>query len=190
MKLWLPVSLLIMTIVVATGVALWVKKPVKDTSFPKARLETVQVKLSLQPEMTPAYAGEEASYVVAVKTDNLNVIGVQAYLQYDPQIISVLSVDPATLLPNPDLLLDNIDASTGTIAYALGTKQPSSGNGIAFKIRVKINSVPDKTQTPISFDKQKTKVAVETSDHSKRFSQEETAFVFNEEPLTILAENN
>lgn len=186
MKLWLPLSLLVIALILAGSVVTITKNSVPKVSNPATTTETVDVKLTLQPALTPVRVNEEAVYNVEVSSQNVNVIGVEAYMTYDPQILAVTALEPGEVLPQAEKLLQNIDHPNGKIAYALGTKQPKFGNGTLFSIRVQGKSTTQGVQPILSFDQDKTNVAVETSNHSKRFSEDETKLAFEEKALAIL----
>lgn len=190
MKIWLPITLLIVALIIAGGVALIGQKT--SITIPKLPLsspvvpETVQAKLSLVPATAQIRPGDKTMLSVNVSSTNSNVIGIETYFQYDPQVLTILSLKPGPVLPNPEILLNSIDETTGTITYALGTRQPSSGNGVLFTIEVQAKKATPGTKFPLSLNQQKTKLALETANHSKRFSQEQTVVIFEEKPLSVL----
>ncbi len=192
MKLWLPISLLIIAAILAVGVTnfgksnLPVTPPVAtDLSVPEIG---AQANLLLQPEVSAVPVGSEASFSVTVDTGSFRTFGVEGYFDYDPAVLTILSIEPGNLFDRPEVLLTSIDPTIGRISYAVGSRTSAQGKGIAFTIRSKIKSLPQNGELVLSFNQQKSHVSLEASDQSKRFSQEETLVVFEEKPITILAQ--
>ena len=94
---------------------------------------------------TPTY-----SYPVNISTGENKVTAVQLELQYDPKIMTDVKVIPGPFFKNPDTLLNQIDAATGRISYALSvglTAQGITGTGTVANITF---SVKDKTAEKVA----------------------------------------
>ena len=192
MKPWLPITLLIIAVIVTVGVAFVVKNsylPVTSLSSKSPSsgepTDTAQLKLSLQPEITAVTVGGETAYDIVVDPGNFRVIGIQGYFDYNPQKLSVISVEPGTLLSQPDTLLNSVDPVAGKIAFALGSRTSSIGGGTIMKIRIRANRPDPENPYPLTFDQHKTHIAVEAPDRSMRYSEDNTFIVFEEKPLSI-----
>ena len=77
------------------------------------------------------------SIPIEISTGENKVTAVQLELQYDPQVLTDVTVVPNQFFSNPDILLNQIDTKTGRISYALGvglTAQGVSGKGIVANI--------------------------------------------------------
>jgi hypothetical protein len=59
------------------------------------------------------------------------VTAVQLELQYDPKMLSTVSITPGTFIPSATALVNSIDQQTGRITYALAI--PPSGSGATGK---------------------------------------------------------
>jgi hypothetical protein len=90
---------------------------------------------------------------VIIETSDNKVTAVQLELQFDPQMITNVSVEPGEFFPNPLLLLEDIDQENGRISYAFGinpTDQAISGTGVIANILFDPVSASE-TQTSIIF---------------------------------------
>lgn len=96
------------------------------------------------PTLIPEY-----SLPVEIATSENKVTAVQLELQYDPEVLANVTVIPGPFFGASDVLLNQIDAKTGRISYALSvglTAQGVTGKGIVatvtFSSKVK---TPEKT---------------------------------------------
>lgn len=67
------------------------------------------------------------SIPIIIETGKNLVTAVQLELQYDPKIISDVSVQKGAFFSNPVELLNYIDSDTGRISYALGINPKDNG---------------------------------------------------------------
>src|SRR5579864_178263 len=77
--------------------------------------------LSLEP--APAQSGQTAgtlSYNVTINSNSNIVNAVQLELQFDPKVISNITIAQGPFFPKPVQLFKNIDYKLGRISYALG----------------------------------------------------------------------
>ncbi len=183
MKIWIPLSLIILLTVVAVGITFIARN--KGISQPGLQTETVEVKLNLEPETNSVKVGDNVAFDLKVEVTNLRTVGVETYFTYDPQVLSITSIEPTGYFQNPQILTQNIDSQTGKISYAVGSLQPTLGSGIVYKINATVIG-KGSTANIINFDKTNSKVALESADASKRYIQEETVVLFSEKPLNIL----
>lgn len=191
MKLLLPILVTIAAL--ALGVTLYtnrntfpnVKTPATPTEQ-SSEFQAVQAKLILEPQITSVHVGDTVTYVVKVETNNLRVYGVEGYFQYDPHVLSVEKLEPGPFLPKPDVLLEETDPTAQKISYALGVRESSPGSGIAFKFTLKALAQTTGVAVPLRFIQNSSKVALESSDGTRRHTEKETTIVFEEKSITIL----
>lgn len=82
-------------------------------------------------------ASASSSIPINIATGKNKVTAVQLELQYDPQVLTNVSITPGSFFKNPVILLNQIDAKTGRISYALGinpTDQGVVGQGVVANI--------------------------------------------------------
>lgn len=60
-------------------------------------------------------------------TKTNSVTAVQLEVQYDPKMLTAVSITPGAFIPNATALVNNVDKTTGSITYALAI--PPAGNG-------------------------------------------------------------
>jgi len=77
-----------------------------------------EASLSLLPNPLTATASSSASVDVVLKTQEIPNL-VQLEIAYDPTAIYNVSIIPGGYFSNPQVLLNNIDVTTGRISYAL-----------------------------------------------------------------------
>ena len=73
------------------------------------------------------------SFPINISTGKNKVTAVQLEMQYDPKVLTNVSVAPGLFFKNPVVLLNQIDVKTGRISYALGINpqdQTVAGQGI------------------------------------------------------------
>jgi hypothetical protein len=86
------------------------------------------------------------SLPINIATGTNKVTAVQLELQYDPKILTNVTVAPGLFFTNPDVLLNQIDAKTGRVSYALGVGL--AGRGVAGRDAVAMLSFEVKSETP------------------------------------------
>lgn len=192
MKLWLPISLLIIAAILAAGVTNIGKSrlPATPPTFTDDTVPEIiaQANLALIPEVNAVSPGANANFSVMVDTGALRSFGVEGYFDYDPNVLTILGIEPGNFFDQPEVLLTSIDPTLGKISYAVGSRNSAQGKGIAFIIKTKVKSQVQAQPLILSFNQQKSHVSLEASDQSKRFAQEETLVVFEEKPFTVLAQ--
>lgn len=67
------------------------------------------------------------SLPINITTGNNKVTAVQLEMQYDPKLLTNVSVNPGVFFKNPEILLNQIDAKTGRITYAFGVGLTGQG---------------------------------------------------------------
>ena len=160
-----------------------IPSPVTPSPTP---LETVQTRLTLSPQQDSVAVGETLVYNVSINTLGKGVLGVETYFNYDPKMLTIISLKPENFLKNPIPLIETIDKKQGKIGYALGGLEAVQGTGILFKIQTKVIAQPTGVINPLMFDQTNTKVALESVSSDKRYLEEQTVVVFEEKPLSIL----
>ncbi|MBI4089440.1 MAG: hypothetical protein HY424_01875 [Candidatus Levybacteria bacterium] len=84
------------------------------------------------PLLSSSAASLSYSLPINIATGTNKVTAVQLELQYDPLILTNISVSPGSFFQNPVVLLNQIDTKTGRISYAFGinpTDQGVAGQG-------------------------------------------------------------
>lgn len=79
-------------------------------------------------------ARETYSIPINIATGTNKVTAIQLELQYDPKVLTSVSVTPGVFFKNPVVLLNHINVKTGRISYAFGInpgEQGVIGKGIA-----------------------------------------------------------
>ncbi len=195
MKLWIPLTFILVAAILVGGTYYALNKSVspppnivkKTLPVPQTKdsVPLVRAKLMLEPEITSIRPGEEVNYVVRIDAGNAFIVGAETYFNYDPNLISVESLEPGPVFTKPEILAQSIDPNSGKITYAVGTFTPSSGKGIVFKIKVKGVTASPSIQSLLSFDRDKTKIALVSEDGSKRYSETETNLEFAENQLLV-----
>lgn len=107
-----------------------------------------------QPVATPSStASLNYTLPINITTGNNKVTAVQLEMQYDPKILTNVSVTPGSFFKNPVVLLNQIDAKTGRISYAFGispAEQGVVGNAVAAILIFKTSTTAPE-QTAILF---------------------------------------
>lgn len=88
------------------------------------------------PEIATSSSVSVTNYSLPININSFKnkVTAIQLELQYDPQVLTNVSVVPGSFFTKPEVLLNQIDSKTGRISYAFGTglTEPSVvGKGIA-----------------------------------------------------------
>lgn len=109
------------------------------------------IALSPNPLVITTTASPSSVIEATINTTSNTVTAVQLELEYDPEIISVVSVENGTFFSNPVELLNSIDNTNGRITYALGVAPGANGvqgTGVVARITVR----------PVSFVTQQTQI--------------------------------
>ncbi len=88
------------------------------------------------------------SLPISITTGSNKVTAVQLELQYDPKILTDVSVAPGAFFKNPVILLNQIDSKTGRISYAFGispAEQGVVGQDIVAVLNFKTLTAPEPT---------------------------------------------
>ena len=109
-------------------------KPVQTVIIPKEPIE--QTVLSFGEPVATSSSISNLTYTLAIniETGNNKAAAVQLELQFDPKVLTNVSIAPGVFFKNPIVLLNQIDAKTGRISYAFGispAEQGVNGKGIA-----------------------------------------------------------
>ena len=85
-------------------------------------------------------------------TGGNKINAVQLSLTFDPSLIQIISVQPASSFPSVDVLKNHIDNTKGTVFYAIGTapsQKPIVGNNNVLKIMYALTPAVTTKQKPI-----------------------------------------
>ena len=95
-------------------------KPVQTVIIPKESIE--QTVLSFGEPVATSSSISNLTYTLAIniETGNNKPTAVQLELQFDPKVLTNVSITPGVFFKNPIVLLNQIDAKTGRISYAFG----------------------------------------------------------------------
>lgn len=127
--------------------------PIKTTVSPTA--VPPDTSLSLSPNQVLLSNGT-ATVSVDINTGNNLVSGVQLEIAYDPEVLANVRITQGTFLPDPVVILNANDQTTGRISYALGispSQNPVQGTGqvatITFTKRAQTASTAKQTEITI-----------------------------------------
>jgi len=197
MKHWTLIAILIIVVVLGGGIYFFLPKNLGSVPTPNSVNNTYQnapnengmvstkaeATVILEPKTAlPATVGQQVEYVLSVESDDTNIIGVQNVLHFDAQAISNITIEPASLLPQPEILLENIDTTEGTISYALGTFTPVPANGDVYTITFILN---EPRTNVLSFDQSKMKLALSDQQNKQAFDEGEVEIRFIAKPLNV-----
>jgi hypothetical protein len=153
---------LIFALFIITGVLLMVAlynpnaKPAAIPITPTPKEEIAQTVLSFGSTniaTSSSVASLKYSVPINISTGKNKVTAVQLEMQYDPQVITKVTVVPGPFFTKPEVLLEQIDEKTGRITYAFGSglTEPSVvGQGIVANLTFEAKATPLQT-TIISF---------------------------------------
>lgn len=156
--------------------------PLLATSPPETVVEAL---LTLEPEISSVKSGADIVLDIKVDTQANNTYGVEGHFTFDPDFISVSTLEPGPFFAQPKELLKTIDPVGGKISYALGSLVPTAGTGTVFKIHAKTKQPTQSLKNIFSFDQNRTKISLE-AERGKLYSREETNIIFREQTITIL----
>jgi hypothetical protein len=95
------------------------------------------------PNPLTVVPGELGKVNITMNTSDNNVTAVQLELGYDPNIITDVKVTSGTMFPNPVVLIDKNNASTGRYTYAFGiTPNSPTVNGTGVVATVTFMTLP------------------------------------------------
>ncbi len=187
--------MIFITLVVLVGGTVFLNKQlIKQPSLPtpnnqlEQTLETiVKPTLTLMPQNTQVRVGDRVVYSVRIDSVGNQVVGVETYFTYNPDILTNIAVNPSDFFTKADELLNYTDPVQGKISYALGTLTPQSGAGEVFTITATVVATPDAGESIIAFDQNNTKVALLGPDGNTRFDESQTQVQYKEVPLSVLS---
>ena len=194
MKSWL-IPVLIILGVVTVGTVYLSNNYLKNVSSPPTKVNlpqtttipSVQATLTLEPATTTINKGDKSTYTVKLVSENTKAVAVETHFTFDPQVIKILSLEPGTLLPEPQELLRVIDTNKGTLAYALGTLKPTlATTDIVFTIHFEALTSSSNLKPPLVFDQTQTTVALTPASTNTPYTADQITLLFKEQPLTIL----
>lgn len=93
--------------------------------------------LTMSPDIAEVVSGRQSSVDVLIDTSDNEVTAVQLELLYDPTMLSNVKVSSGPLFPNPLVLIDKNDRTTGRYTYAYGVQPNQSrvtGQGVVATI--------------------------------------------------------
>jgi uncharacterized repeat protein (TIGR01451 family) len=89
------------------------------------------VDLRIQPESIDVDPGQVFELELIVEPNGETVTGVQAFLNFDPQTVTVLSVSPAKSSPLNLVLANSVDNLSGDVDFAVGSLTNSANASFA-----------------------------------------------------------
>lgn len=110
--------------------------------------------LSISPDSITADLGGSYDVDVQIHSQGKYPTLLQLELAYDPSALTNVSLSPGSIIPDPDVLLDNIDETTGRLSYALSLKpgqKPLYFSGIVAKLKFEVKKTTPQKQTTIYF---------------------------------------
>ncbi len=196
MKLWFPLTLLTVIVILLGGIVFFSHFSQPPRIFPTPAppatsvvvpvVKKVQVNLKLQPQSPSVKVGQEFTYDVMVDAQKFLVSGVEVKLNFDPQATSLVKLIPGQFLTKPVVLEETVDATNGTIKYALGALQQSTGSGTVFQVRMLAKAPKSSLGSVLSFDRENTKVGLKEQGAETSFAEAVVQNVYTEQPISIL----
>ena len=143
--LFLIFALFVITFVL---LAMTLYKPSSPTTTKTPTVIQQPVAETLLSFGSPVVASSSASTLsyslpINITTGNNKVTAVQLEMQYDPNLLTNVSVTPGVFFQNPEILLNQVDAKTGRITYAFGislTGQGVVGAGTVATLNFSVNA--------------------------------------------------
>lgn len=108
--------------------------------------------LSISPNPLTAVAGINTASV-NIDTSIDNVTGVQLEIAYDPKVLTNVTIKPGTFFTNPNILLTNVNKTSGRVTYVLGitpAQQPVKGTGTVATLSFSVRPGVTESQTQIT----------------------------------------
>lgn len=123
---------------------------------------TLSIKPSVKDTKTSTY-----SSIIYVDTGKNSIVGAQVELEYDPAVVTNVSITPLEFLPSLTEIYKKIDQTNGRITYAIGVSVGESGvKGKGSLAKITYTVIPGQ-QANASFNfLPKTEVSGEGSDQS------------------------
>ncbi len=98
--------------------------------IPSAKKEILPVvSLAIDPQEKTLYQGGDFTADIMLESEE-ELLAVDLFLSYDPQILSLEKITPGKFFPSPQEFSKEIKEEEGKIFYALGSLSPTSGKGI------------------------------------------------------------
>ena len=93
-------------------------KPAPIVTVPKESVEQTILSFG-QPVATSSSSVTSLTYSlpITITTGKNKVTAVQLEMQYDPQVLTNVSITPSVFFKNPEILLSQIDEKTGRITF-------------------------------------------------------------------------
>ncbi len=123
---------------------------ITQTSIPKEPVAQTILSFGAPSVATPSSASIVSySLPINISTGTNKVTAVQLEMQYDPAILTNVSIAPDSFFANPNVLLNQIDFKAGRISYAFGVglrDQGIAGKGIVANLTFSVSgTTPQKT---------------------------------------------
>lgn len=143
-------------------------EPAPQVMAPKESIEQTVLSFG-QPAATASSSIGNVAYSLPINiaTGSNSVTAVQLELQYDPEVLTNVSVTSNSFFKNPTVLLNEIDTKTGRITYAFGVgiqDQGMVGKGVAATLNFEARAGTPKETTILFLPK--TLVTAEETDRS------------------------
>lgn len=124
-------------------------------AFKPTAMPSSEAQLSFSPNplisTTNLPAGRQGASIDVVLEINAALDLIQLEIAYDPEVLYNVNIAPGNYLSNPEVVLENIDISTGRISYALkGTPANAESDIVATVNFSSLNYGPQK-ETEIKF---------------------------------------
>lgn len=74
-------------------------------------------------------SGKKIALPISIDTGDNTVSAVQLKLQYDPRVLSQVTIEPGQFFDNPSVLQSLLDQSRGIVLFVLGSLKPKQGSG-------------------------------------------------------------
>lgn len=101
-------------------------KEMTQTTLTSISSTSAQTRLFFSPSTTKLIGVEPRTIPLMIQTGTNAVSTVQVELRYNPLQVTVASITPGDFLPEPEIILSDIDNTRGRINYALTTSSPAS----------------------------------------------------------------
>lgn len=103
-------------------------KPTAPTIMaPKEAIEQTVLSFGLPVATSSSTQTLNYSVPINITTGSNKVTAVQLEMQYDPQVLTNVSITPGAFFKNQEILLNQTDAKTGRITYAFGVGLQDEG---------------------------------------------------------------
>jgi hypothetical protein len=139
------IVLLILATVLLFIIALkssFIPTPIRTTPTPSP-LVSPQTRLMIEPAILALNGERNGTLQVNIDSQTNEITGVQLEMQYDPQVLSNVTLEPGPFLPEPLVIRNNVDAKTGRISVIFGVtpqQNPVKGKGTVAVIKFSTKS--------------------------------------------------